>query len=65
MSAEPGIIPQRLDTWVHQKNPAIVVLVVGRSEDTVTVASESSFIDGRASFPLGLFIRNFKLEVRP
>lgn len=64
MSAEP-ITPQLLDTWVHLEHAGIVVLVVGRSEDSVVVASESSFIDGRASFPLGLFLRCFKLEVRP
>jgi hypothetical protein len=58
-------IPQRLDTWVHRQNPALVVLVVGRSEDQVDVFSDHSFVNGRATYPLGLFVRNFKLELRP
>lgn len=62
--AEP-IIPQRLDTWVHKAQDAFVVLVVGRSDGWVTVASDSSFIDGRADYPLPLFLRHFELEKRP
>lgn len=62
--AEPET-PQRGDTWVHRSNSAVVCLVAGRSEGWVTVLSASSFVDGRADYPIALFLRNFKLEMRP
>jgi hypothetical protein len=65
MSAEIEV-PLRGDTWVHRSNSAVVVLVTGRSEGTVMVVSDSPFIgDGVQSFALPLFVRNFKLELRP
>lgn len=57
--------PQRGDTWVHRSIVAFVVLVAGRSEESVTVLSDSSFVNGRATYPLALFLRTFKLEMRP